>query len=446
MSKKHLADLKDVTSIKTINLHSIKENINSKIDKTPIPKGLNVYFRNFLSYLKNHKKKFIFVVIGMAMFYYIYRKYIGPKIQILLDFYSKFSEYKEILMSNGNNFEEILIQREPCFNKLIKQLLTEIKNKLNNVSNLESIYNNLKNSKKEEMLNNWTTFKNKVLTYHFTSVIISRFLILISQSHLLIVEKLQINGQKIPKNICNDLLTELWVLANSFSDNLIIDIQNILEGELNKIPISSSFSWNNFSNELNNLQQKLQELYFDNFNNQIKLNIFKPYVDEIYKKMEILENYTYYNDMRNYNIECFLKFYQVYFDIINSNLFHVILYKAINHDLAIIEKDVKNRFESLVSEEINQINIKNNNALNQNINSEEIEKNANDLQEGINNINNEKSLYSNHNLKLIKIIIMMLKVDGQILDVQSSNFVNKLDIGENKFQEELNEFFKIICD
>lgn len=444
-----MPDLKEITSIKTPNLHSLKENLNTNLQRTSFPTRLNIYFQNAFNNLKNHKKKFIFILIGLGLFYYVYKKYVGPKIQILIDFYSKFSEYKEILMNNGNNFDEILIQYEPCFNNLIKKLLTEIKNKLNNVSNLENLYNNLKNSKKEDMLTNWTNFKNKVLTYHFTSVIVSRFLILISQTHLLILEKLQISGQKIPKNICDDLLTELWILANSFTDNLIVDIQNILQEHLNQIVISSSFTWNKFSNELNILEEKLKDLYFDNFNNQIKLSIFKPYVDEISKKIEILENNSYNNDIKSFKIEAFLKFYQIYFDIINSNLFHVILYKAINNDLHIIEKDIKNRFDTLVKEEINLINIKNNNALNQNINSEEIEKNAN-LQEDSNNIYNENNtdiqIYSNHNLKLIKIIIMLLKVDGLILDVQSSHFVNKLEIGENKFQEELNEFFKIIYD
>jgi len=347
-------------------------------------------------------------------------------------------------MNNGSNFDEVLQQYEPCFSNLIKKLLVEVKNKLNNVSNLEQLYNNLKNSKKEEMLSNWTNFKNKVLTYHFTSVIVSRFLITISQTHLLILEKLQINGQKIPKNICDDLLTELWILANSFTDNLILEIQSILEEPLNKIPLSNSYNWSSYLNEMNNLQEKLQDLYFDNFNNQIKLSIFKGYVSEVSKKIDLLEKNAYNNDIRAYRIEVFLKFYQIYFDIINSNLFHVIIYKAINNDLTVIEKDIKARFNTLIKEEIKQINANNNIALNKNINPEEIEKNANNNPDDLSS--NSIDL-ANHSLKLIKIIIMMLKVDGLILDNQSSHFVNKLDTAaDNKFQDELNEYFKIIYD
>lgn len=436
---KTISNLKEIVSNKSPNLHSIKD-INTN---QSLLLKLKLYFQNLFSNIRNHKKKFIFMLIGFGIFYFIYKKYLSPKIQVMMEFYSKFSEYKDILMNNGSNFDEVLQQYEPCFNNLIKKLLLEVKNKLNNVSNLEQLYNNLKNSKKEEMLSNWTNFKNRVLTYHFTSVIVSRFLITISQTHLLILEKLQINGQKIPKNICDDLLTELWILANSFTDNLILEIQTILDEPLHKIPISNSYNWSSFFGEMNNLQEKLQDLYFDNCNNQIKLSIFKGYVTEVFKKIELLENNAYNNDLRAYKIEVFLKFYQIYYDIINSNLFHVIIYKAINNDLAVIEKDIKARFNTLIREEIKQININNNMALNKNINPEEIEKNANNNRDDL----SANSLdFADHSLKLIKIIIMMLKVDGLILDSQSSHFVNKLDIAENKFQEELNEYFKIIYD
>ena len=435
---KTITDLKEIVSIKSPNLRSVKE-LNTKAS---LLLKLKHYFQNLISNVHNHKKKVIFMTIGVAIFYFIYKKYLSPKIQIMMEFYSKFSEYKDILMNNGSNFDEVLQQYEPCFNNLIKKLLVEVKNKLNNVSNLEQLYNNLKNSKKDEMLANWTNFKNKVLTYHLTSAIVSRFLITISQTHLFILEKLQINGQKVPKNICDDLLTELWILANAFTDNLILEIQTILEEPLNKIPISNSYNWSAYLIEMNNFQEKLQDLYFDNFNNQIKLSIFKGYVTEVAKKIEILENNTYNNDVRVYKIEVFLKFYQIYFDIVNSNLFHVIIYKAINNDLSIIEKDIKIKFNTLIKEEIKQIN-NNNSALNKNINPEEIEKNANNNPDDMST--NSLDL-ANHSLKLIKIIIMMLKIDGLILDTQSSHFVNKLDIVDNKFQEELNEYFKIIYD
>jgi hypothetical protein len=435
---KTITDLKEVVSIKSPNLRSVKE-LNTKAS---LLLKLKHYFQYLISNVQNHKKKVIFMTIGVAIFYYVYKKYLSPKIQIMMEFYSKFSEYKDILMNNGSNFDEVLQQYEPCFNNLIKKLLAEVKNKLNNVSNLEQLYNNLKNSKKDEMLANWTNFKNKVLTYHLTSAIVVRFLITISQTHLLILEKLQINGQKVPKNICDDLLTELWILANAFTDNLILEIQTILEEPLNKIPISNSYNWSAYLSEMNNFQEKLQDLYFDNFNNQIKLSIFKGYVTEVAKKIEILENNTYNNDVRAYKTEVFLKFYQIYFDIVNSNLFHVIIYKAINNDLSIIEKDIKIRFNTLIKEEIKQIN-NNNSALNKNINPEEIEKNANNNPDDMST--NSLDL-ANHSLKLIKIIIMMLKIDGLILDTQSSHFVNKLDIVDNKFQEELNEYFKIIYD
>jgi len=432
--------LKEGITIKSPTLHGVKEiNTNSRQFTK-----LHLYLHKIFHNIKSHKKKVIFILLGFGLFYYIYKKYLSPKIQMVMDFYSKFSEYKDILMNNGNNLDEILVKYEPCFSKLIKDLLVEVKNKLNNISNLENLYNNLRNSKKEELLTNWAFFKNKVIIYHFTSLIASRFLITISKIHYIILEKLQINSQKVDVDIGKKLLTELWFLAISFTDNLIEEIQNILEEPLNKISISSSFNWNSFMDEMHLLQEKLFDLYIDNFNNQINLKIFRRYVTDISKQIEILEKFNFNNEKNHdYKIEVFLKFYQIYFDIINSNLFHVILYKAINYDLGVIEKDLKSKFNSLIKEEIKKINLKNHFALNKNIDPEEIEKNPMNNQDNV-------SVYSddiaNHNLKLINIIIMMLKFKELILDVESSHFINKLESSDCKFQEEFNEFLKIIYD
>ena len=100
-----------------------------------------------------------------------------------MEFYNTISECKDLFGENNNSFDQVIKQYEPCFNNLSKKLLSEIKYKLNSFSNLEDLYNKVKNSKREEMLNNWTNLKNKVILFYFTSTILSRFVILISQSH-----------------------------------------------------------------------------------------------------------------------------------------------------------------------------------------------------------------------------------------------------------------------
>lgn len=422
---------------------------------------LRIHLENIFYKLKNNKKRVFFICLGIAICCYIYKKYLSPKIQVALDIYHKFAEYKEMIFNDGNKFDEILSQYEPCFNNLIKKLLHETKAKLNAVANLESLYNSLKSSKKEEMLSNWINFKNKVLTYHFTSVFVARFLIIISQSHLLILEKLQINYQKAPKNICDDLLTDLWILVASQADSLITNVEEVISEEINKLQISNSYTWDGYVNALNILQEKLLDLVFDNYHNEIKVKLYIPYIVEVANKIKFLENNNFLNAPKSFKIEVFLKFYQIYYDVLNSNLFHVILIKAINNDFAVIEKDLKNRFELLVKEEVKIMNTLNKKI----INSEEIEKNKNEnsnvqdkdlnkdqvMQKEKDNENCLASCvqdYSQVNLKMIKIILMMVKVDGLLLDPEASFFLNKNENSENnsKFQEELNEYFKIIYD
>jgi len=415
-----------------------KENLNTG--------KVNIIFQSILNKIKNNKNKLMLSSLLFGVMFYIYKKYISSKVQSAMEFYNTISECKDLFGENNNSFDQVIKQYEPCFNNLSKKLLSEIKYKLNSFSNLEDLYNKVKNSKREEMLNNWTNLKNKVILFYFTSTILSRFVILISQSHLLILEKMQIDNQKIPKNICDDLLTDLWLLATDYLDNLIGYIDELIGELIISIPISSQFSWNSYSKELNNLQEKIMDLIVDNFNNEIKLKLFKNYVNDIARKIDILESNKFNLDISSQKIEVFLKFYQIYYDVLNSNLFHVILLKAINNDFAILEKDLKIRIEGIVMEEMQQAQ----NVLNKNISlSEETEKNMDSS--NLKNNSDENSLIaineiSTFKIKLIKIMIIMLKINGNILDVNSSLLINKTENYDKKFNEELIEYFKIIYD
>jgi hypothetical protein len=421
-------------------------------------------FKTILNKIKNNKKKLILSSLFFGILFIFYKRYISSKLESAIEIYKTLSECKDLFNDNFNNnsFDKILNQYENCFNNLSKKLLTEIKYKLNSFSNLEDLYNKVKNSKREEMLNNWTNLKNKVILFYFLSTILSRFVILISQSHLLILEKMQIDNKKIPKNICDDLLTDLWILATNYLNNIIENIDEIIGEDIILIPISSQFSWDVFIKKINILQDKILklDLSFNDFNTEIKLKLFKNYVNDIAKKINILESNSFNldNNCQTQKIEVFLKFYQIYYDVLNSNLFHVILLKAINNDFMILERELKFRIEELLKEEMQQMQ----NILNKNISlSEETEKNIDSGNLKMNNnINNNSEVdneekensqitineFSTFKVKLIKIIIIMLKINGNILDVNSSLLINKNLNFDKKFNEELVEYFKIIYD
>ena len=238
----------------------------------------NLIVQVIFNKIKNNKNKLIFSTLTFSLFFYIYKKYLSSKIDTAMEFYKTIAECKD-LFSENNSFDKVLIQYEPCFNNLSKKLLSEIKHKLNSFTNLEDLYNKVKSSKREDMLINWTNLKNKVILFYFTSTVLSRFVILISQSHLLILEKMQIDNQKIPKEICDELLTDLWVLATDYLNGLIEHLDDLIGAQIISIPISSQFSWSSFSKELNNFQEQILDLIIDNFNNEIKLKLFILLID-----------------------------------------------------------------------------------------------------------------------------------------------------------------------
>jgi hypothetical protein len=420
--------------------------MNSKFQYSNIKEKAFILFNSIIDKIKNNKNKIILSTILLGVLYYFYKKYIFSKLESAMEIYKSISECTDLFNDNNSSFNQVLIQYEPCFNKLNKKLLSEIKYKLNSVSNLEELYNKVKNSKREEMLSNWTSLKNKVLLYYFKCLVISRFVILISQSHLLILEKMQIDNQKISKIICDELLTDLWILATSYLNDLIEHIEELIGEQINSIPISSQFSWKTYSKQLSYLQEKILDLIINNFNHEIKLKLFKNYVNEIAKKIELLERNSFSLTLESQKIEVFLKFYQIYYDILNSNLFHVILLKAINNDFSNSEKDIKSRFESIVFEDMQQAQ----NILNKNISiSEEVEKNMDSSNLRNNSEENSMIAMSEINtfkIKFIKIIIIMLKINGNFLDLSSSFLINKTENTDKKFNEELIEYFKIIYD
>jgi hypothetical protein len=420
--------------------------MNSNNQSLNIKEKALILFNSIFKNLRNNKNKLIISFLFFGVFYYFYKKYIFSKLESAIEIYKSISECKEFFNDNNNSFDQVLIQYEPCFKKLNKKLLSEIKYKLNSVFNLEDLYNKVKSAKREEMLITWTNLKNKVLISYFTSLIISRFVILISQSHLLIIEKMQIDNHKISKNICDDLLTDLWIFAIKYLSNLIEYIEELICEEIASIPISNQFSWKTYSKQLNLLQEKILDLIINNFNHEIKLKLFRNYVNEIANKINLLERNNFNLDLESQKIEVFLKFYQIYYDILNSNLFHVILLKAINNDFKNSEKDIKFRFESIVLEEIQQVQ----NNLNKNIStSEEVEKNIdysnikNNSEENSMIMINEINIFK---IKFLKIIIIMLKINENLLDINSSILINKTENSDKRFNEELIEYFKIIYD
>ena len=171
---------------------------------------------NKTSYIiKKNKKKLIFIIVGGLISYYLYKKYLSEKINFLRELYKKISDETKIIQET--NFQNLSARYEASFNNLIIRLLQEIKQKFDSEFNLSKIFNLITSAPKEEITKLWIIFKNKNLIYLYCAMFITRLLILLSQTQLLILEKLNTKYNLQP-NFLDDLLTELWLLAKNYID------------------------------------------------------------------------------------------------------------------------------------------------------------------------------------------------------------------------------------
>lgn len=358
---------------------------------------------SLLRLLSKYKKKIIIVSIGGVVVYYLYRKFLSEKVNFVREFYNTMSEYQE--KTSKSTFESISQQYDSSFNNLIPRLLEEISDKLEKEYSTAKLFDTIKTARKEELHKLWILYKNKVFVSFYCSIFIPRTLLLLSQTHLLLIEKLNLtNDKNLPKSFYEDLLTDLWMLAVGLIEYLTKTLELKLNPIAEEILLKDSFTKEKFISELRKFRQKVEEFSFDLSNSQISLKILERYYKHIENKISLLETNAYSNDIKGMKIDSFLRFYQIYYDVIRSNLFQVILMKALDYDFFIMEDAIELNFE-----------------------------------------NEKKQNTAMNKLSIPKIISFLYRMTNQNLNSENTIFLLK-GYKNHKFPSELSEFFKIIYD
>jgi hypothetical protein len=347
-----------------------------------------------LKLFKKNKKKIIFITIGGIICYYLYKKYLSEKVFFLRQLYKKISEETNIM----NDPDNLTIKYENSFNNLITRLLDEIKQRLDNEFNLPKVFNMITTAPKEEMPRYWILFKNKNLIYLHCAMFITRSLILISQTQLLILEKLN-SKHTLPKNFLDDILTELWLIAQEYIDHLMKYIENKLAPFVDQIIINHNYNRENFINEIFEFRNRIEEVVYVEAYNEVHYEILEPYFKLIGDKITTLESCQFNNDTKSHKTNAFLKFYQINYDLLTSNLFQGVLMKSLDLDFIIL------------SDAIN-LNFQNN---------------------------------TTPTVSVPKIINFINKINNHLLDKDNTIFFFK-NYKDNEFYEEVKEYFRIIYE
>jgi hypothetical protein len=354
------------------------------------------------SYLTKYKKRIIFVTIGAGVIYYLYRRFLAEKVNALREFYQKMADYNEVMNLNSN-FENIAKQYENSFSNLLNRLLEDIKGKLENQFSLNKCFNALQNSPKEDLARMWILFKNKAFVSFYSAIFITRCMQILSQTHLLILEKQTIDSNS-PKSFYEDLLNDLWLMAVDFIEYLAKSLENILIPLAESIIINQPISKDRFLSFFNAMRDKVEEILFDPNSNQIRLIIFQKYFKDIQTKINLLQQNIFTNDTKSLKISAFLKFYQVYYDVVTSNIFQVILIKGLDYDFSIVQDTIELNFD-----------------------------------------NERKNNVSMTEVSVPKVASFIYRMHNQMMDPDHTIFLIK-NYKNDKFYEELNEYFRIIYD
>jgi hypothetical protein len=358
------------------------------------------------NFVKKYKKKMIYVGIASIIGYFLYKRFLSEKVNFAREVYSKMSTFHEMFKMNSN-YENISQQFEKSFDKLVSKLLEEIKQKIDSEFNLNALFERIKSAQsqqRDEYLRLWNLFKCQTYIALICSIFITRCLILLSQTHLLILEKSNLHADKLPNTFFEDLLTDLWIPAKNFIVYMTKYIENKLNPLVENIPLNQLLTQKQVDEYIIKLREKVEEVFIND--NNIYLIIFQNYFMEIEKKIENLENKEFTNDIKGVSINAFLKFYQIYYDVITSNLFQIMLIKALDNDYALIQEVIGLNFE------------------------EEMKKNNNQID----------------TVSGVKIVNFVNTIRKQNLEFENTIFLKKDYYKNNQFFEELNEYFKIIYD
>ena len=271
-------------------------------------------------------------------------------------------------------------------------------NDVNTTKNINSANNKINLEVRIKLLNE---LKDSNFLITISGIFISRVMIFISQTNLVILENLnKVHFNKLGSEFIHSILTELWMFAkDDFIPYLYKFIEQRLITFIDKLNLKDKLTYQSLC--YLNIDMKNSLLgYFLNDNEEIRIEVMNYYIDTIDKKIKNIEkeNYDLDNGDKTMHIDFYIQFFSNMYDIFDSNLFNIVLVKLIDEDF----------------EKLNEICL-------------QFYKNS--------------SYEVEEEISVLKIVKNFALLKPRLLT--NSRFYN-IDKLSNKMQEELEEYYKVI--
>ena len=363
---------------------------------------MNSVKESLISFASNHKKKLIITPLIFLGGFYLYKKYLSENVNFYYQIYKQYNDLMS-MSNNSSHSNRAITKYEHTFNKLLSKMMVEISSALNSKYPCDSIWEKIQNGKdnlsKNASVQLWINFKDTNCHSFFSSIFITRISIMISQTSLLLLEKINIDMENsLPPELLEALLSDLWTINGDYIKYLMKYIDDKVTRDIQDLSINSKLTYVQLWGLIDKVRDKVLSVIFNN-DNEIRLNLLAFYIDSIKKKIESLENQEFQFMSRtsantNYALQYFCSFY----DLLDSNLFNIILLKIIDYDLKLLKGIIVLNFENADKE-----------------------------------------------VSVPKIINYLVKIRKQLLDMENSIFVFK-NLKDCEMKKDLEEFFKVIFD
>lgn len=303
---------------------------------------------SLMSYFYNNKKKIFFGTLGISLAVFTYKRFLSDKIEIIRSLYYKMNDYSEMLEGQSKEFSSVTKHFEGSFNNLISKLLTQVEKQIQDHFSLRSCYEETSRvESKEDKIRAWTIFKDRLLMSFFSSVAITRVVLLLSQTHLLLLERLNTQSDnRLMRDFYDSLLSNLWKLALNLIEYQAKWIENRTSQQCKSIFLNRKYSKEEFKAEIRKFRDIIEQLVFKD--ESVRFTILEQYLKEVEEKINRLESLEVSNDeASNSRIMGSIRFFCNYYDVCASSLFATILQKTLDYDFEIIDDMIDLNFENL---------------------------------------------------------------------------------------------------
>lgn len=303
---------------------------------------------SIVSFFSNNKKKIFFGTLGISLAVFTYKRFLSDKIEIIKSLYYKMNDYSEMLDGQSKEFSSVTKHFEGSFNNLISKLLAQVEKQIQDHFSLKSCYEETsKTESKEDKIRAWTIFKDRLLMSFYSSVAITRVVLLLSQTHLLLLERLNTQSDnRLLRDFYDSLLSDLWKLALNLIEYQAKWIENRTSQLCKNIFLNRKYNKDEFKAEVRKFRDVIEQIIFKE--NNVRFTMLEQYLKEVEDKINRLESSEVTNDeAANSRIMGRIRFFCNYYDVCASSLFTTILQKALDYDFEIVDDMIEVNFENL---------------------------------------------------------------------------------------------------